>query len=279
MRNPHRTGIAWSQGALRAILTNPRYTGRQVWNRQRKDEVLLDVEDVALGYETRMRWNNPDAWIYSAAVVHQPLVDDETFAQVQARYNARKVDPSGPREPKRTRHPYQLRGLMHCGLCQRRMQGSWNNGKPHYRCVYPDQYALANHVHHPRSIYVREELIVPHLDHWLAQAFVPSRLPATIAALTAAQDDEATTTHDADLERARRTIADCDAKLERYRLALEAGTDADLVARWTGQGQHRTRRRPHPPPRHHRGPLSDATPLHSPAADALNHNTQSARRR
>ncbi|MET8312041.1 recombinase family protein [Micromonospora sp. NPDC005173] len=27
-----------------AILTNPRYTGRQVWNKQRTGEVLLDVE-------------------------------------------------------------------------------------------------------------------------------------------------------------------------------------------------------------------------------------------
>ncbi len=49
-RNRHRSGIAWSKSAVRAILTNPRYTGRQVWNRQRKDEVLLDVNDVALGH-------------------------------------------------------------------------------------------------------------------------------------------------------------------------------------------------------------------------------------
>jgi site-specific DNA recombinase len=38
-RNPHRCGIAWSCSAVAAILANPRYTGRQVWNRQRKDEV------------------------------------------------------------------------------------------------------------------------------------------------------------------------------------------------------------------------------------------------
>ncbi len=234
-RDRRITGIAWSKPALRAILTNPRYTGRQVWNRQRKDEVLLDVEDVALGYETRMRWNDPDVWIYSAAVVHQALIDDETFAQVQARYAAKKLDPRGPREPKRTRHPYQLRGRMRCGICQRRMQGTWNNGKPHYRCVYPDQYALANHVKHPRSVYVREELIVPHLDHWLARAFTPPHLSATIAALTAVQEDDSYIGRDADLAQARRTIIDCDAKLERYRLALEAGTDPTLVARWTAK--------------------------------------------
>jgi site-specific DNA recombinase len=33
-RNPHRCGIAWSKGAIRVILTNPRYTGRQVWNKR-----------------------------------------------------------------------------------------------------------------------------------------------------------------------------------------------------------------------------------------------------
>jgi hypothetical protein len=45
--------IAWSKGAIRAILTNPRYTGYQVWNKQRKAETLLDVDDVALGYENQ----------------------------------------------------------------------------------------------------------------------------------------------------------------------------------------------------------------------------------
>ena len=51
-RNRHRCGVAWSKNAVRAILMNPRYTGYQVWNKQRKDEVLLDVEDVALGPTT-----------------------------------------------------------------------------------------------------------------------------------------------------------------------------------------------------------------------------------
>jgi len=34
-RNSHRSGIAWSKFAVRAILANPRYTGHQVWNKQR----------------------------------------------------------------------------------------------------------------------------------------------------------------------------------------------------------------------------------------------------
>src|SRR4051794_31165318 len=47
-RNRHRCGVAWAKSAVRVILTNLRYTGRQVWNKQRKDEVLIDVDDVAL---------------------------------------------------------------------------------------------------------------------------------------------------------------------------------------------------------------------------------------
>ena len=50
---------------MRAILTNPRYAGHQVWNRQRKQEILLDVDDVALGHETKMRWNDSQAWMHS----------------------------------------------------------------------------------------------------------------------------------------------------------------------------------------------------------------------
>jgi len=66
-RNRHRlhSGGAWSKCAVRAILKNPRYTGRQGWNRQCRDEVLIDLDDVALGHETRMRWNDEGAWIWS----------------------------------------------------------------------------------------------------------------------------------------------------------------------------------------------------------------------
>ena len=76
-RNRHRCGLAWSKGAVRAILTNPRYTGRQVWNRQRKDEVLIDVSDVALGHVTKMRWNDAGKWIWSEQITHRPIIDAE----------------------------------------------------------------------------------------------------------------------------------------------------------------------------------------------------------
>jgi site-specific DNA recombinase len=76
-RNRHRTGIAWSKGAVRVILTNSRYTGRQVWNRQRTDEVLLNVDNVAMGHTSVLRWNDPTKWIISKDQAHTPLVDDD----------------------------------------------------------------------------------------------------------------------------------------------------------------------------------------------------------
>ncbi|WP_225854905.1 recombinase family protein, partial [Micromonospora sp. ALFpr18c] len=36
-RNPHRPGDGWRLRTVAAILANPRYTGRQVWNRHRTD--------------------------------------------------------------------------------------------------------------------------------------------------------------------------------------------------------------------------------------------------
>jgi site-specific DNA recombinase len=49
-RNPHRTGFAWTLSTVAAILANPRYTGRQVWNRQRTDSDLVDPANTGLGH-------------------------------------------------------------------------------------------------------------------------------------------------------------------------------------------------------------------------------------
>jgi hypothetical protein len=40
-----------------AILANPRYTGRQVWNRQRTDVDLVDPGNTGLGHKQVLRWN------------------------------------------------------------------------------------------------------------------------------------------------------------------------------------------------------------------------------
>ena len=58
-RNPTRAGAAWTLGTVATILSNPRYTGHQVWNRQRTDKDLADPADVSLGHKQVQRWNLP----------------------------------------------------------------------------------------------------------------------------------------------------------------------------------------------------------------------------
>ena len=229
-RNRHRCGIAWSKSAIRAILTNPRYTGRQVWNRQRKDEVLLDVHDVALGHTTKMRWNDQDKWIYSEASVHPPIIDAETFDRAQELVAARR-GVKGPHKPHRSRHAYALRGLLFCGLCDRRMQGHWANAAPYYRCRFPNEYALANHVRHPLNVTLRQDQLLDPLDAWLASKFEPRYLPATIDELTAAaaigQPGPGIEEDQIDAK-----ITECDRKLAQYRAALDAGAEPASLVRW-----------------------------------------------
>lgn len=234
-RNRHRCGVAWSKGAVRTILGNPRYTGRQVWNKQRKDEVLIDVEDVALGHVTKMRWNDKDTWVWSTDPVHEPLIDTETFQRTQdvlAAHGAGRQH----RERHSTQHRYVLRGLLHCGLCNRRMQGQQSKQALYYRCRFPTEYGLANKVEHPRNIYLAERELLPPLDEWLAACFALHHLTDTIEALHDAQPDIVVA---AAAVAAEQVIHDCDAKLTRYRAALEAGTDPQLVARWTTEVQAR----------------------------------------
>jgi site-specific DNA recombinase len=125
-RNSHRSGIAWSKSAVRAILTNLRYTGRQVWNRQRKDEVLLDVANVALGHVTKERWNPPQDWIWSETAAQPQIVSAEVFSEAQ-----RVLQGRGGKPTTRTKRPaprtYLLRELIYCGACDRRMNANWAN--------------------------------------------------------------------------------------------------------------------------------------------------------
>lgn len=231
-RNRHRTGEGWSKGAVKAILDNPRYTGRQVWNKQRKDEVLLDVENVADGYETKLRWNEEGNWVWSDKVVHEPLVSVEDF-EAAKKIRAAHGHGRNQRERVRTRHTYVFKSRLNCGLCGRKMQGQQSNGKSHYRCRYAREYALANHVQHQDNVYVKEEDLLPVVDAWLIKLFAPHRIGDTIRTMA---DNAAALTEPAPIPTTdgdvAAKIAECDAKLEKYRAALEAGVDAETVGEW-----------------------------------------------
>src|ERR1700746_3975900 len=70
--------------------------------KQRKDEVLIDVEDVALGHTTKLRWNESGKWIWSDKIVQPPIIDRDAFNRVQAMVTGRAHVPA-------THKPHRLR--------------------------------------------------------------------------------------------------------------------------------------------------------------------------
>ena len=217
---------------MRVILTNPRYTGRQVWNKQRTDEVLLDVNDVALGHAPVMRWNPTSKWITSEAVVHEPLISDEAFEEAQKRIRSHGRETT-QRKPHVSRHPYLFKSLIFCGLCTRRMQGQHSHGVAYYRCRYPQEYALANRIDHPRSVIMREDLLITPLDQWIAREFDPDRREDTIrmvveqAAVDMPSQVPAAST--------RHVMERYEERLRRYHAALDAGADPVVVTGWMAE--------------------------------------------
>jgi hypothetical protein len=161
-RNPHRTGAGWTLGTVTTIVRNPRYTGRQVWNRQRTDRALVDAGDIALGHKPVQRWNLPDGWVISRKPAHPALVSEADFIAAQDISAARGPAPGiGLTVPQK--RWYLLAGLLICGGCGRRMESAWSNGKPAYRCRHGHTTAAKPDPGRPKNAYVREDRILPHL--------------------------------------------------------------------------------------------------------------------
>jgi site-specific DNA recombinase len=161
-RNPHRTGVAWTLGAVTTILSNPRYTGRQVWNRQRTDRDLVDPADVSLGHKSVQRWNLPDGWVISDKPAHPALVSEADFIAAQDISAARGPAPRGG-PAALARRLYLLAGLLICGICGRRMESAWSNGKPAYRCRHGHTSAMPPDPDRPKNAYIREDRLLPWL--------------------------------------------------------------------------------------------------------------------
>jgi site-specific DNA recombinase len=99
------SGEVWTLRTVAAILANPRYTGRQVWNRQGRDH------DAQRGRQQRgpvHRWNPVQDWAISKQIVHPPLVTKQDFVTAQAIRAARPTEDGATRV-------YLLAGLLSFG--------------------------------------------------------------------------------------------------------------------------------------------------------------------
>jgi hypothetical protein len=138
-RNRHRSGEAWIMRTVAGILANPRYTGRQVWNRHGTD----DTGQVA-----------------SAELAHTPLIDEATFSAVQGMRSTRRTADG-------TARTYLLAGLLVCGICGRRMDSHWTNQHAGYRCRHGHTSARHRSAGHPKNVYIRQDHLLAGLRHRL----------------------------------------------------------------------------------------------------------------
>jgi DNA invertase Pin-like site-specific DNA recombinase len=151
-RNAHRTRRRWLGRTVAMILGNPRYTGRQVWNRQSTHGHGRGGRRDGRGTGL-VRWNPVGEWVISDHRAHEALVDDDTFLGVQGVRAARRAGDGGTRR-------YRFSGVVVCGVCGRRMDGHWVHGRAGYRCRHGYTAAVARPVDVPANVYVREDVLL-----------------------------------------------------------------------------------------------------------------------
>jgi hypothetical protein len=159
-RNSHRSGSGWIVRTVQSILENPRYTGRQVWNRQCSKGHGGGGRVGGRGSGV-VRWNRAGEWEVSEQLAHAPLVDDAKFVAVQ-RIRAARDTKDGQRRR------YMLTGLVVCRVCGRRMDAHWVHGRPGYRCRHGRTSGTRRSEDRVRNVYVREDHLLDVLPGLLA---------------------------------------------------------------------------------------------------------------
>ena len=225
--HPRSAGV-WTGSAVRAILTNPRYLGKQVVGRQQRYDELLDPWNPGEGTRSRQRWQPSDDWKWSSETAWPPLVPEELWRRVNERIKQR------PRQSqRRSRTPlgqYLMSGLIRCGTCGRAMYGVTMKGLPYYRCpaARPD-YAVPAAPEHPKSLSVREDRLTAVVDPWLSSLTEPDRLAITSAEVAAA-DRDLLRAEPAEASKARRDIERLSQERQRLLRAIREGCDPRLIA-------------------------------------------------
>jgi site-specific DNA recombinase len=214
----------WAKTTIKAMLENPTYTGRLLWNR-------LDSRAHKQGAGPVVR-RDPAEWV-EAEERHEALISEEQFERAQNEMRQRSGGPVRRRRRPQKR-PYLLRGIVHCstGHNPLRMQGRGRKGEPtYYTCGYRTSYGdrAAEAVGHGKWQYVREDSLVPVIDGFFAsRIFGPKRL-AHFRAHGASLASELEHRGADEGKRLAAQLGEVDRKIERQLEAIEAGVDPVVV--------------------------------------------------
>jgi len=157
VRNPHRPGDRWCWSTVSTILANPRYTGRQVWNRQHREYLDVPPDDPIGRSQLRQR-NRLQECVLSETLAHPALVSEADLVAAQSVYA----------KPATTRpgRAYELTGRVLCGVCGRRLT---THNRPGYRCRHGRTTTDRIDRTKAKIVYAREDQILLFLAHHLPQ--------------------------------------------------------------------------------------------------------------
>jgi site-specific DNA recombinase len=212
----------WAKSTIRAMLKNPTYTGRLVWNR------LDFATQREAGGTARLRAE--EEWVVSE-VEHLPLVSDELFAQAQERFRQRPR--SNGRAGSKT---YLFTGMVRCasGHQPLAMYGRTRKEHVYMTCDYGRSYGkvAADQIEgHGQWLSIREDALLPLIERFFCERiFGPMRLDKLARQLRAHQKAAAKTA-DGKLKRLREEVADLDHRIGKQIDALEQGVEPQLVSK------------------------------------------------
>jgi DNA invertase Pin-like site-specific DNA recombinase len=147
-------GTTWSARTVATILSNPRYTGRQVWNRHRTDHQETLPGDKHTSTTGPVRRANARAdWVISEKIAHPPLVSEADFVRAQQVRTTPTPQDSSVRR-------YRLTGLVICGSCGRRAEAHWVHDRAGYRCRHGQASGAGRPPGAVRTLYVREDTLL-----------------------------------------------------------------------------------------------------------------------
>jgi site-specific DNA recombinase len=156
----------WTLRTVAEILANPRYTGRQVWNRYRTDHHETAPGDKRTGRPQRHQPNPKSEWVVSTRQAHPALVSEPDFVTAQ-----HTTAIATPRDG--STRTYLLAGLVICGTCSRRADSHWGYHHPAYRCRHGHTSATPPAPDSPKNLYIREDRLIAavatQLDHVVPQ--------------------------------------------------------------------------------------------------------------
>lgn len=125
---PSARNSEWVQSTIRQILRNPVYIGKIKWEDRRTKKKIIDGKVI--------RVHNPDSEIILVDGIHEPIIDEKTFEEVQKILDSHIT----PNQKEKSSLNNSLAGILKCELCGKTMsmvlKYPRDKKKPALRCLY-----------------------------------------------------------------------------------------------------------------------------------------------